>query len=329
MEYAMRVFYLLLGIISFSSSAFSQDAFKFREYLRASIAEDYGIFTDTVALVKDTLYAGEIIQTTRIITVNGKPTFINDYDTLTTTKIVEKEQKTRYRIDESQLKQLCIYNNWNKTNWVMKGCKVNLTPSKTKPNRLLINFRFPKKDEIGKEDYYIDLSETDDLATTYLAFSFSGQSIPFKYRPGFEKDTVKVKGNMQSQYNASLSFGFNIGITNYYYRKYEKINSLKFGLSFLVFTGPSLVTLKNSNTSTNPEKQLAEGIERGTGVLSLGYGVSFNIRSFSFGVFSGWDFAFGEAAQQWDYHARRWNGFGFGYTTSVNAIANALSFSPN
>ena len=211
-----------------------------------------------------------------------------------------------------------------------------MTPSSssTELNKINVNFYFPKEKNDSNEhllnkEYYFEMDNLDEINIKYLAFSFSGQTVPFKYRPSLKSaDTVAVEGKMQSQFNASLSFGFNFGNTNYYYRKYEGTKSYKFGGSFLVFAGPSLINLSKSNTNLAEPAPLTDDESRSTAVLSYGVGFTFSLRNFSVGAFIGADYAFGESQKLWDYHNKRWIGFGAGYSTSVNAIASALSFSP-
>ena len=323
-------------MIGLTFPTFSQDAFSFREYLLDRHLVKYSLNYDSTYTVTKTLTQDTVIFVpVEIQGIGTSNTIFISKEIIKGTIIKQKKTKTK-KLTLSQLKNLCYYYNLSKQNWILNGCKVKLTPdsSSTELNKIKVNFYFPKDKNDSNEhlldkEYYFKMDNLDEINIKYLAFSFSGQTVPFKYRPSLKSaDTVAVEGKMQSQFNASLSFGFNFGNTNYYYRKYEGTKSYKFGGSFLVFAGPSLINLSTSNTNLAEPAPLTDDESRSTAVLSYGVGFTFNIRNFSVGAFIGADYAFGESQKLWDYHNKRWIGFGAGYSTSVNAIASALSFSP-
>lgn len=323
-------------MIGLTFPTFSQDAFSFREYLLDRHLVKYSLSYDSTYTVTKTLTQDTVIFVpVEIQGIGTSNTIFISKEIIKGTIIKQKKTKTK-KLTLSQLKNLCYYYNLSKQNWILNGCKVKLTPgsSSTELNKIKVNFYFPKDKNDSNEhlldkEYYFKMDNLDEINIKYLAFSFSGQTVPFKYRPSLKSaDTVAVEGKMQSQFNASLSFGFNFGNTNYYYRKYEGTKSYKFGGSFLVFAGPSLINLSTSNTNLAEPAPLTDDESRSTAVLSYGVGFTFNIRNFSVGAFIGADYAFGESQKLWDYHNKRWIGFGAGYSTSVNAIASALSFSP-
>jgi hypothetical protein len=323
-------------MIGLTFPTFSQDAFSFREYLLDRHLVKYSLSYDSTYTVTKTLTQDTVIFVpVEIQGIGTSNTIFISKEIIKGTIIKQRKTKTK-KLTLSQLKNLCYYYNLSKQNWILNGCKVKLTPgsSSTELNKIKVNFYFPKDKNDSNEhlldkEYYFKMDNLDEINIKYLAFSFSGQTVPFKYRPSLKSaDTVAVEGKMQSQFNASLSFGFNFGNTNYYYRKYEGTKSYKFGGSFLVFAGPSLINLSTSNTNLAEPAPLTDDESRSTAVLSYGVGFTFNIRNFSVGAFIGADYAFGESQKLWDYHNKRWIGFGAGYSTSVNAIASALSFSP-
>ncbi|HAH51070.1 MAG TPA: hypothetical protein DCL80_07320 [Balneola sp.] len=331
-----KLFALITLMIGLTYPTISQDAFSFREYLLDRHLVKYSLsydstYTITKTVTKDTV----IFIPVEIHEIGAYNTIFISKEIIKGTTIKQKKTVTK-KLTLSQLKNLCYYFNLSKQNWILNGCKVKLTPSSssTELNKINVNFYFPKEKNDSNEhllnkEYYFEMDNLDEINIKYLAFSFSGQTVPFKYRPSLKSaDTVAVEGKMQSQFNASLSFGFNFGNTNYYYRKYEGTKSYKFGGSFLVFAGPSLINLSKSNTNLAEPAPLTDDESRSTAVLSYGVGFTFNIRNFSVGAFIGADYAFGESQKLWDYHNKRWIGFGAGYSTSVNAIASALSFSP-
>lgn len=314
-----RYKFLILIVVFCTSSVFSQDIFKFREYLKF---RPNMIFFDTTIVVQKTLKAGEKILVPSSIYLNNQQKVIKTEQTLKEDLNFSYNKTVTDTLNS--LRNLCDYSSFMRI-----GCKVkiNISESEKTPNRLYINF-FNTTLSQSKGSYYLELNNRKAIEFTYFTSFVSGQIIPFKYRPEISKDSLKVRGRMQTQFNASLSLGVNWGRAQYYYRKYEGTKSYKKGGSFLFFAGPSLITIDKANSHLS-RKPILDHTSVNTGALSVGIGTTLNVRNFSAGFFIGKDFAFGESKKQWNYHNKFWTGFGFGYATSLNAIASALSFSPN
>lgn len=331
-----KILFVLLFLFSLSNLIYSQDAFSFREYLLVKHLDKYSLTYDSTYINSHIVSRDTLVYVPLEINKNGINSTIYIPKKMGKGTILKEKKTITRKLSATQLKNICHYNNFTKENWLLNGCKVKLTPGSSASNKdkINVNFYFPKKETDDNEhllekEFYFKMNNLEAINIKYLAFSFSGQTIPFKYRPSLKRaDTVAVEGKMLSQFNASLSFGFNFGNTNYYYRKYEGTKSYKLGGSFLIFAGPSLITLSGSNTTLSDAGPLNDDSSRSTAVLSYGMGFTFNIRNFSVGAFMGADYAFGESQNLWDYHNKKWLGFGAGYSTSVNAIASALSFSP-
>lgn len=331
-----KILPIFLFLFFFSGLIYSQDAFSFREYLLIRHLDKYSLTYDSTYVISKTVRNDTLTFVPFEILKDNKTSTVYTSKKIAKGTIIKENKTKTIKLSASQLKNTCHYYNFTKENWLLNGCKVKLTPgsSASDKDKIYVNFYFPKEkndtnEHLIKKEFYFRMDNLEEINIKYLAFSFSGQTIPFKYRPNLKKaDTVAVGGKMQSQFNASLSFGFNFGNTNYYYRKYEGTKSYKLGGSFLIFAGPSLINLSGSNTNLADSGPLNDDSSRNTAVLSYGMGFTFNIRNFSIGAFIGVDYAFGESQQLWDYHNKKWLGFGAGYSTSVNAIASALSFSP-
>jgi hypothetical protein len=304
--------------IGMAFPTYSQDLVQFREYLNL---KKFSLLSDTTIILKRLVKKDTVIMKPLTLLMGDKieTVFISDTLKKGSEYYIKKTLTDTVQNKDFTDSKICNYVG------KYRGCRGKLTIKEgdNTKDKLLVNF-FSKK---NKRSYYIKLEDREVTPIYYYTASFSGQVIPFKYRPSITTETDTIGSQMSSQFNASLSGGLNFGQTRYYYRNNEGIKSYKIGITVLGFFGTSLVTLKQNNTniSLNP---ITDDSEKTTAVLSGGFGFTINIRSFSFGGFIGRDWAFGDSKKQWNYHDRTWTGFGFGYTTSINAIANALSFAP-
>jgi len=138
-------------------------------------------------------------------------------------------------------------------------------------------------------------------------------TIPFRYRPGFNKNKIRLSDELTSDFNIAAYIGKANGKLTYYYRQYEdrepNIRSITNGLFF----GISAFEVDSASTST---AKFPLKTTRKIGAVAVGYGLSYTINNFKIGVFIGTDLAIGRYGYRWDYNYLPWVGFGFGFNTN-------------
>jgi hypothetical protein len=163
--------------------------------------------------------------------------------------------------------------------------------------------------------YFILLKDRQYASFRHTRFEFGALTIPFKARWQSKKNNQSIPADFSIDFNASMYFGWAFGKTKFYYYKNHDKQPTSRMFSFGFFTGFSQVKLDSTNTYTDIAPVLKE---KNVPALSLGMALMANIRSFSFGVFPGWDIVFGPTGSKWNYNGRPYLGFGIGYKINFN-----------
>ncbi|WET69065.1 hypothetical protein [Sphingobacterium sp.] len=180
-------------------------------------------------------------------------------------------------------------------------------------SKLHINYWLADKyDRDGK--YYIKLKNREYVSFWHQSIEGGPLTIPFKYRPKFEKNGKNISDEFTADLNIGAYLGYSIGKIKYMYRRNEEKEPSK----WLVSVGPFLSVSKVEIDSTSTVSALEPlKIKKNIATVSPGIGVMTSIYNFRLGVFLGKDIAIGETARKWDYHNKWWWGFGFGYNVGL------------
>ena len=163
-------------------------------------------------------------------------------------------------------------------------------------------------------DYYIKLKNRQTARFWFNTWEIGALTVPFKYRPSFTRNGVKVEEQFNADLNVGLYTGFTFGQVFYSYRKREDTKPTEWKISVGPFL--SVSTLKiDANNTTSADVPLTD--ERTIATLSPGLGLMASIRDFRFGFFVGADYAFGDTAKKWNYNKKTWYGFGLGYNLGL------------
>ncbi|MFN8294591.1 MAG: hypothetical protein U0T69_00235 [Chitinophagales bacterium] len=166
-------------------------------------------------------------------------------------------------------------------------------------------------------DYVLDLENRKFISLRQVGLDFGPVTIPFKYRFGYNKDSI----NINSEFDADLNVGFFGGLSVGRYRaRYDKYSDGIKELSKIKFTVGAFINLstaKLDSIGTRAGKlPFKEKEERTIAVLSPGLGVMGVFYNFSLGLFVGFDCGLGKNAKNWNFNNRPWLGIGLGYDIS-------------
>ncbi|GGD26354.1 hypothetical protein [Flavobacterium orientale] len=166
-----------------------------------------------------------------------------------------------------------------------------------------------------KVDYTFQLANRKTIAVKYTSVVLGAITIPIKYRPGQEKNDIKVKEDFSADFNAGIFAGWTVGKQKV---NYQRGVGFKDNVSFWSATiGPFFsigTTSLNKNNTTIGDTPITTEDTQNIGTVSTGLGLIKNVYNFQFGVFYGWDIGVGRDSNDWNYDGKPWWGFGIGYS---------------
>ncbi|WP_339925801.1 hypothetical protein [uncultured Cyclobacterium sp.] len=180
-------------------------------------------------------------------------------------------------------------------------------------SKIHINYWLGKKYDREK-DYYIKLKNRQSVKFWYNTIEGGALTIPFKYRPRFNKNGIEVEEQFNSDLNVGMYIGYSFGQVKYIYRQLEETQPTDWKVSIGPFFSVSTTKIDSSSTSS-AETPLTK--EVGIATFSPGVGLMTSVSDFRFGVFVGKDITFGKTGQKWNYHNKTWFGFGVGYNLGL------------
>ncbi len=177
-------------------------------------------------------------------------------------------------------------------------------------NKLIANPFLTEKDSAYIRDIYsYELENRQTIKLRFNEFTVSGLIIPIKYR--FRDKSENIPEEFTVTANANLFLGFSMGKTSFHYR--EKVDNLSNTWKFTLgmFIGASSIKLNSSNTATSAAPLTSEITK---GAASTGVGLCFSFNKINLGAFYGYDYAFGDDSEKWDYNKKPWIGIAVGYS---------------
>lgn len=180
-------------------------------------------------------------------------------------------------------------------------------------SKLHINYWLGDKYD-PKKDYYIKLKNRQSAKFWYNTIEGGALTIPFKYRPSFEKNGKEIEEQFNADLNVGMYIGYSFGRVTYMYRQLEETKPTDWKVSIGPFLSVSTTKI-DSLTTSGADAPLTREVEIAT--VSPGIGLMTSISNFRFGVFVGKDIAFGKTGKKWNYNNKIWFGFGIGYNLGL------------
>ena len=173
-------------------------------------------------------------------------------------------------------------------------------------NRLFVNpyAVFDAEEDVYVDEdaiYYYELHNRQSINVPFTNFSIKVISVPLKVRFG------ENEHEFSSDVNLGAFAGYSWGQSKFTHR--EKIGNVETETKKTL--GILLGTEHLEFEFLNEDNEL---VEEETAVLSIGSGFIYSYHKFTAGLTGGVDFALGEYAAQWDYHARPWVGLAVGFS---------------
>lgn len=164
----------------------------------------------------------------------------------------------------------------------------------------------------GAQKYVLELDNRKYISYFVHSLDFGALTIPFKYRVGFTKNGIKIPDDVSANFNVGVYAGYKLTRSSVINKAgtYKLRNHASFRIG--PFLNASAVAV-DSISSTVGKVPFKGADKRNIAVLSTGLGFMGDFRGVQIGIYSGWDFAVGPDASNWNYHKRFWLGFGFGY----------------
>lgn len=232
----------------------------------------------------------------------GKEAIEGDYKIEETTKTLEKDTKFRlWKVQNKSLEEL------KKLDWfIHTDSIIEVYNQKNEIEYYLVN----KYDR--NANYELKLKNREFISYRKKSVEFGPLTIPFKYRFGYSKDSIKVK----QEFNADLNIGFFGGYRLGKYRiRYEGDGFKQLAnISGTIGGFLSLSSATLDKTSTTAGKKPFTADEKSSiGVISPGVGIMLDVYNVNFGAFLGWDIGFGNESKNWNFNNKPWVGLGIGY----------------
>lgn len=161
-------------------------------------------------------------------------------------------------------------------------------------------------------DYQIKLKNRGATWFPALSYDLGAVTIPFKIRPGFTKNNIKVPTDVSADFNLGLFGGVSVG-SNRYRSEKDGLKTLPevkatFG-AFFSFGKQDLDSLSTNGT----DSPYPDGQKRSMLFASVGAGAMLSFANVKAGIFVGTDLGIGSEAKSWNFHKKPWIGFGLGY----------------
>lgn len=168
-------------------------------------------------------------------------------------------------------------------------------------------------DRYGRNTKYIlELNNRESLPYTAKSLDFSALTIPFKYRFGFTKNSIKIHDDVTASFNVGVYLGYKLTNYSIINKGGMYINRTRWSLRSGPFINLSTTTLDSLSTRVG-KVPMAGKETRNIALLSTGLGLMGDLKGFQLGLYGGWDFAVGPYSSNWNYHRRFWMGIGLGY----------------
>jgi hypothetical protein len=165
-------------------------------------------------------------------------------------------------------------------------------------------------DRNGK--YILELQNREHIPFNHPSLDFGALTIPFKYRFGFTKNTIKIPDDVTASFNVGVYAGYKLTRYSIINKAGTYTNRTFFSLRVGPFLNLSSTTLDSISTTVG-KVPMKKDIKQNIGVLSTGLGLMGDFKGVQLGIYLGWDFGMGSEAGNWNYHKRKWLGFGLGY----------------
>lgn len=163
-----------------------------------------------------------------------------------------------------------------------------------------------------KAEYIISYGNRDYFKFNASNWDVGAITIPFKIRPGYETNGIKVETEIMADYNVGLFGGWSYGCERYRYETGElkKLSNIKVSVGGFVSLGKQDL---DSLATTTADVPLVKDITRSMMIVTVGGGVMFSFADIKLGAFVGTDLGTGEYSKKWNFHGRYWVGLGLGY----------------
>jgi len=149
--------------------------------------------------------------------------------------------------------------------------------------------------------YYYELHNRQSVSMRFRNFSIKLLSVPLKVRIGSDEH------EFSSDANLGAFAGYSWGKDKFTHR--EKIGNTKTETKRTVG-----LLIGSEHLEFDFVDENGESIEEETAILSVGTGIIYSYQKLTAGITGGFDFALGENADKWDYHARPWIGLAVGFS---------------
>jgi hypothetical protein len=291
--------FLSLGTLS------AQETFKKLYHVPSKIKMNYG---DVVELKKETKVMFDKMTAEEQQKIKDKYPLNSEYE-------VEREEI----IDGNKVivhDKIKIDDEFYKKQFIKKNIPVEFKGEKKSfvklvDNKLFVNPYFTVKDDevTNREIYSYELANRQTIKLRFKEFNVSGLLIPIKYR--FKENAKDIPEEFTVSANANLFFGFSMGKTSFHYR--EKVDNVSntWKFTFGAFVGATSIKLNSTNTSSSSAPLTSEITK---GAASTGVGMCFSFNKINFGGFYGYDYAFGDDTEKWNYNKKPWLGIAVGYS---------------
>lgn len=165
-------------------------------------------------------------------------------------------------------------------------------------------------DRNGK--YILELQNREHIPFNYPSLDFGALTIPFKYRFGFTKNGISIPDDVTGSFNVGVYAGYKLTRYSIINKAGTYTNRSFFSLRVGPFLNLSSTTLDSVSTTVG-KVPMKKDVKQNIAVLSTGIGLMGDFKGVQIGIYYGWDFGMGSEAGNWNYHKRKWLGFGLGY----------------
>lgn len=180
--------------------------------------------------------------------------------------------------------------------------------------------RYFANEVIRETDFYVQLKNRQFRQFKFRSWNTTIMTLPVKYYFPVKESQVLVPSRASAAVNGNLYFNGRIGRAKYVYeRNSDNKAYVKWQLSGGALVGFSVREINSSNTLI---RQAAGDTltSRFAPVFTIGGGITYGFREFTFGVFGGLDYAIGSDRDYWDYQGRPWIGFGISVSSLLSVF---------
>lgn len=179
-----------------------------------------------------------------------------------------------------------------------------------KPGGIVLYYLVNRYDRNAKYEYELPNRRFKSYKSSSL--DLGALTIPFKYRFGFTKNGIKIPSDVAANFNVGVYAGYKLSRYKVINKSGTYINSTLMSFRAGPFINVSAQTL-DSVSSTVGKVPFKTNEKQTIAVMSTGLGAMLDVKGVQIGLYLGWDFGVGTAANSWNYHKKPWLGFGVGF----------------